>query len=67
MRIRAVLFVLSNLLAIIGAAQTIPLLAALVLDDRGMERIGDLLGFSASIIVALAVGLSGRRLLRGHA
>ena len=63
MRIRAILFVLSNLLAIGGAAQSLPLLVAIFLDDRGAQRYNDIIGFSVSILVALGLGLAGRKYL----
>ena len=67
MRIRAILFVLSNLLAIGGAAQSLPLLVAIFLDDRGAQRYNDIIGFSVSIVVALGLGLAGRKYLSKHA
>ena len=67
MRIRAILFVLSNLLAIGGAAQSLPLLVAIFLDDRGAQRYNDIIGFSVSILVALGLGLAGRKYLHQHA
>ena len=67
MRIRAVLFVLSNLLAITGLTQLLPLFVAIFLDDRESQRSADILGFSASIAFSVLIGLAGRRFLSKHA
>ena len=67
MRIRAVLFVLSNLLAITGLTQLLPLFVAIFLDDREAQRSADIVGFSASIAFSLVIGLAGRRFLGKHA
>ena len=65
MRIRAT-FCIGNLLAIGGAAQCLPLLVAIFLDDRGAQRYTDILGFSVSIVAALSIGLAGRNLSKAR-
>ena len=67
MRIRAVLFVLSNLLAITGLTQLLPLLVAIFLDERESHGFNDILGFGSSIAFSLIIGVAGRRFLKSHA
>lgn len=60
MNFRAVLFVLGNLVLVLGAALVIPLAVAIACADENPRAGAEIAGFCVTILVAVVGGLAGR-------
>lgn len=64
---RAVLFVLGNLLLILGACLVAPLLVAVFVDSGSANEQREVLAFAGTSLVSILLGMAGRRAFRDAA